>query len=368
MTDGVAPDAPTAAVRTTAVELEPSVAVPDDGAVGIADHSPAVAAEAPDDQGGGPSLPTGRWSLQTWLTFAIVAGSALFIFLEMHPQLIFSSTTPTGGDMGAHVWGPAYLRDELLPNWQLSGWTPDWYAGFPAFRFYMVLPALAIVILNAGVGVIAGSLLLASAGLLAYVAWRRRRIRLATAVIIVGVLAAVLVSLPYGVAFKIVAVSGLVTMPINGWAMGRLARVPFPGPPLLAVATLPFVFDRSFNIYGGNAASTMAGEFAFSISLSAGLLLIGLIARGLDTNKGRAVAAAALAVVILSHVLPVIFVAIVCGWLFVLRVGRGQLGWAAVTVPVGVLLSAFWLFPFFLQHTYLNDMGWGKTGGFTDLG
>ena len=41
-----------------------------------------------------------------------------------------SDTTPAGGDMGAHVWGPAYLRDVLLPSGRLSGWTADWYAGF----------------------------------------------------------------------------------------------------------------------------------------------------------------------------------------------------------------------------------------------
>ncbi|MGI9603919.1 MAG: hypothetical protein ACR2QE_18700 [Acidimicrobiales bacterium] len=329
-------------------------------------------AEPDDDLGLDPlepaqPIPRGRWSIQAWLTLAIVAGSAVFILIEMHPQLIFSSSTPTGGDMGAHVWGPAYLRDELLPNWQLSGWTPDWYAGFPAFRFYMVLPSLAIVGLNAGVGIIPGSLLIASIGLLAYVAYRQGRVRLAVAVGVAGGLALLLVSMPYGMAFKVVAVSGLVTMPITGWAMGYLARVPFPGAPMLAVATLPFVFDRSFNIYGGNAASTMAGEFAFSISLSASLLAIGLVARGLRTGRGRALTAVVLAVVVLCHLLPMIFVAIACTWLFVLRVGRGQMQWAFTTVPVALLLSAFWLGPFYLRREFLNDMGWGKTGGFKEL-
>ena len=63
-------------------------------------------------------------------------------------DLVFDDTTPTGGDFGAHVWGPAYLRDHLLPSFRLNGWTMDWYAGMPAYRFYMVLPALAIVPVN----------------------------------------------------------------------------------------------------------------------------------------------------------------------------------------------------------------------------
>ena len=58
--------------------------------------------------------------------------------------------SPSGGDMGAHVWGPAFLRDHLLTEGRLSGWTPDWYAGFPAYQFYMVVPSLLIVALDVG--------------------------------------------------------------------------------------------------------------------------------------------------------------------------------------------------------------------------
>src|SRR5205823_4783756 len=70
--------------------------------------------------------------------------------------------------------------------------------------------------------------------------------------------------IPYGVAFKLVAVSGCVTFPVACWFFGRSARLPFPLPALLSVGGLLFLFDRSFSIYGGNIASTMAGEFAFS--------------------------------------------------------------------------------------------------------
>ena len=63
-------------------------------------------------------------------------------------DLVFDDNTPTGGDMGAHVWGPAFLRDHLLPNFQLNGWSMDWYAGLPTYRFYMVVPALMIVALD----------------------------------------------------------------------------------------------------------------------------------------------------------------------------------------------------------------------------
>ena len=44
--------------------------------------------------------------------------------------------------------------------------------------------------------------------------------------------------LPYGVAFKLVAVSGLVTLPFCCWAFGRLARFRYPMPELFAFAGL----------------------------------------------------------------------------------------------------------------------------------
>ena len=52
--------------------------------------------------------------------------------------------------MGAHVWAFGYLRDVLLPDLRFSGWAPDWYAGFPVFRYYMVVPFLAMVVVNSG--------------------------------------------------------------------------------------------------------------------------------------------------------------------------------------------------------------------------
>ena len=74
-------------------------------------------------------------TLKSMVTTAIVLGATLMVFATMQPSLIFRNNTPTGGDMGAHVWGPAYLRDVLLPHWRLTGWSMDWYAGFPMYRF-----------------------------------------------------------------------------------------------------------------------------------------------------------------------------------------------------------------------------------------
>src|SRR4051812_20558005 len=67
----------------------------------------------------------------------VVVAATGFVLGQLGLGNLLSNTTPAGGDMGAHVWGPAFLRDHLLPHGRLSGWTPDWYDGFPAYQFYM---------------------------------------------------------------------------------------------------------------------------------------------------------------------------------------------------------------------------------------
>ncbi|MBW3548550.1 MAG: hypothetical protein KY452_10505 [Actinobacteria bacterium] len=264
----------------------------------------------------GPTRRLRRRVPERTLTVVLVAVAVGFVLAQLQRGLLVSDTVPAGGDMGAHVWGPAFLRDHLLPQWRLSGWSPDWYAGFPAYHFYMVLPSLAIVALD--------------------------------------------VVLPYNVAFKLVTVSGLLALPVAAWAFGRLGRLPFPGPALLAVATLPFLFDRSFTIYGGNVASTLAGEFAFSISLALAVVFLGLVLRGLETGRHRVAAAVVLALCLLCHVIPAIFAGVGALLALALHADRSRVRWLATTGVVGALLTAFWTVPFVLRRPYLNDMGWEK--------
>src|SRR5919199_1439420 len=259
-----------------------------------------------------------RPSVEQLLSLGVVAAAALFVFSQLHPSLIFANTTPAGGDMGAHVWGPAYMRDHLLPHLRLFGWAPSWYDGFPAFQFYFPLPSLFIVILD------------------------------------------VLLPIPYGVAFKVVTILGLLSLPVCAWAFGRLSGMRFPGPALLAVATVPFLFDRGFTIYGGNIASTLAGEFSFSISLSLALLFLGVVARGLDTGRRRGLAAVLLALTGLSHLLPTIFAVLGALVLLLLRPGRRRVKFVAGIIGVGGLLAAFWSLPFLIRLPYANNMGWEK--------
>jgi hypothetical protein len=258
-----------------------------------------------------------------WIRIALIGVSTIIAIKVIQPSLVFKDTTPTGGDMGAHVWGPAYLRDHLLP-WKLNGWSMDWYSGLPIYRFYMVVPALFVVILN--------------------------------------------FVFPYGVALKIVAVAGIVTLPICCWIFGRLARFAFPIPELFAMVGLVYLLDESYTIYGGNVASTMAGEYSFSISLSFAMLAFGFFANGMQTGKHRVKAAVFMALAVLCHGIVAIYVAVGLLLMALLWLDKAKVRWFITTAGSGALLSAFWVGPFLLNHAYMTDMkykGEPGNGSFT---
>jgi hypothetical protein len=164
---------------------------------------------------------------------------------------------------------------------------------------------------------------------------------------------------PYGIAFKIVACLGLVTLPWCCWAFGRLAKFRYPIPELMALAGLVFLFDESFSIYGGNVKSTMAGEFSFSIALSFAILGLGLFANGLRTGKYRSWAAIVLALAMLSHGIVLIFVVLAAFLMWLVYIDRTRLVYGFTVGVAAVLLSAFWVVPFLANHQYMTDMKYG---------
>ncbi len=312
--------------------------------VEVAPAEPALGGERPPP----PTPPTPllsrltrRSSWPAWATLAAVAGVTLVALSQLHPSLLLANTTTAGGDTGAHVILPAFLKSNLLTHGQITGWDPDWYDGFPLYTFYFPLPGLITVLFNAVV--------------------------------------------PYNVAFKLVTVLGTLTLPVCAWAFGRMAGLRDPGPSCLAAATLPFLFEPSFSIYGGNILSTMAGEFSYSLSLSIAILFLGVVASGLRTGRLRAMAAVLFAAALLCHLYPAIFAGIgAVVWLLLdadvtrgLRRGsRGRLArrrwskrlvWGGIAGAVGVGLTAWWLVPFAAGQAYTTNMGWLNVDGFPDL-
>ena len=246
------------------------------------------------------------------LPAVLVGAASLIILVVMNPWLILTATTPTGGDMGAHVFGPAYLRDSLLSEGRILGWSNDWFAGFPAFYFYFPLPSLVIVAFD--------------------------------------------FVLPYGVAFKIVTVLGLLALPPAIYFHARAMKLNRDIALIAAGAGVAFAFLESFSIYGGNVASTLAGEFSYSWSFALSLVYLGLLMKAVrDDRRYAKWAALALALTALSHVLTTI-VAIFAS-IFVLAWKKGFLRTLLVWLW-GFAIAAFWALPLLARIGLTSDMAW----------
>ena len=298
-------------------------------------HEPLRSQAMVASSGADLSVPdSARDSGRDWTTIIsalVVVASCLTVLAALHPELLIRSTTAAGGDMGAHVWFPAYLRDHLLGQFRVAGWAPDWFAGFPAGQFYFPLPALAVVFLD--------------------------------------------VVMPYNIAFKLVTVIGVVMMPAAAYAFGRGIRAPRPTPELFSLATVLFLFFKgasgsgpniatiAFNqgIMGGTLRSTLAGEFSFSIGIALALVFLGAFASALNRRTRSWVPALLLAATVLSHIVVAIFavVAALIIWATVKRPLR-VLGQSAAIGGAGALLTAFWSLPLLATFGYTANMRYEK--------
>jgi hypothetical protein len=288
--------------------------------------------EEPFDAGVMPPSRSGFSRAAPGLASALVViGVVAVVLWQVHLPMLFTDTTTTGGDTGAHFMMPSLFNTLLFPH--LTGWDPGWYDGYPAYTFYFVLPDVLVA--------------------------------LASHVI------------AYDVAFKLATVLGSVLLPVAAWASGRLFGLKAPIPAALAAATLPYLFDYTWTIYGGNLFSTLAGEYAYSLSVAALVLFLGLFARGVRTGRHRGWAAVVLAVCILAHVVPGLLA--LAGALVLtvvellpprLELSDGDLDahrsptatvwWAVSTVGIGLMLCAWWLVPFGLRLPYSTSMNYTK--------
>lgn len=303
-------------------------------------------------------------AVEAGVTVLVVVLGTILVLATLNPHNLFSDTTTTGGDMGSHLWGPRYLIDHLLPHLRLSGWTPDWYDGFPAYQFYMVVPSLFVVLLHVGlpwylaIPVAALSILLALAG------WQRERLYRSRWLLFAAGFLLLNLALPlsYNRSFKIVTAMGLLTLPLACWTLAKAADLKFPTPPLFAAAGLIFIFNRepafnnTGNIIGGNFQSTMAGEFSFSIALAILILALGVLAAGLRTGKYRVWASVLLAAAAVSHGIVLIYTAVTAILLCAVWVDRQRWKYAITVGVTTLLLSMWWVGPFLLSHDFMTDM------------
>lgn len=263
-------------------------------------------------------MPRVRWERAVGLV--VVAVAAFYVLSQLQIHLLLRDTTANGGDTGAHVWWPAFMRDHVFSKFRLAGWSPDWYAGFPVGQFYFPIPALLIVALD--------------------------------------------VFIPYNVAFKLVTALGPVLLPVAAYSLARGLRAPWPAPPLFAVATLPFMFftpaEHNFRIMGGNLPSTLAGEFSFTIALALAMFFLAALAVSLDTGRRLWLPALLLGLTVMTHGIVTIFAAAGGIVVWVARAGRRTFIISLAVALVAFLVAAVWALPALGLFPYMTDMGWGK--------
>jgi len=276
--------------------------------------------------------------------FALIAAPTVLILLTMSGALgpilrdgqslwrlpyLLIANTPTGGDMGAHVLLPKVLLEETLASGRILGWSMDWYAGFPVLYFYFPLPALTTVALD--------------------------------------------LILPYGIAFKLVTIVGLVATPAAAYFFVKYLGFTRFVAAIAGVAGSLFVFMESYSIFGANIKSTLAGEFSFSWSFALSILYIGMVVHAYRQRRKVAVwAGIVLGFTALAHIITTIVAVIAVlplvlapiALLFVDRTraraaGAGAIGVMSTWV-IGFGLSAFWSLALGVNvfSGMTSDMGW----------
>jgi putative flippase GtrA len=270
-------------------------------------------------------VPVRQQQIATVIGFVAIFGLLLYYF---EPRIMLTATTTTGGDTGAHIYAPWYLKTHLLPKGLIEGWSPGWFAGFPMFQFYFPLVALF-------------------QALVSYV-------------------------MPYQVAFKLGTILGIFFLPVAVYIFFRLLRLRFPTPLVGAIFSLGFLFMQSFSIYGGNIASSLAGEYGYALSLALSLVFAGLAYRLATEERGRPLlAAGVLAVTVLAHIVPVIAIAVMTPLLLFWAVRR--FGWAralrrfTLVYGIALALTAVWSIPFVARIGYTPDMNWIPLSGSKNL-
>jgi hypothetical protein len=107
----------------------------------------------------------------------------------------------------------------------------------------------------------------------------------------------------------------------------------------------------------------MAGDFSHSIALSLGVLALGVLAAGLRTGRYRVWASVLLAAACVSHGIVLIFVAGAALLIWLVWVDRTRLIYGLTVGVTALLLMAWWVGPFLLNHAYMTDMKYGGEPG-----
>jgi hypothetical protein len=241
----------------------------------------------------------------------LLAAEAL-VLAAVDPAAALRNVLPYGSDQTGHPYNVSELAANLH-HFQLTGWSQGWYDGFPTGVLYPVLAP--------------------------------------------GIAAVASLIIPLAVAFKLTVAAGPVLLPVCAYLAGRLARLPRACAVLLAVFTLPFLFDVSCNVCGGPIESTMVGEYAYSWGIAFGLLSLGATVRLCEGSGSRWWPPLLLGAAALAHPVTALWTAL--GVVLII----GHAWWfqrrppvrTAIPLLLGLLLGLTWWLPFLADRQFMPE-------------
>ena len=191
----------------------------------------------------------------TNLFIKVALGSLLLIFLRV--ELVFSDLLPTGGDMGAHIVPTKFFVSELFNNFKLSGWSQDWFAGYPLYYFYFPLPPIIVSLLN--------------------------------------------FVFPFSISFKTMVLLSqvLLVLSIEMLMRKNTKQFSFYG---YGVGMI-YLLTESFTIFGGNLASSLAGQYSFTYSIAFANFSIFYLIKS-DYKNNTEIASLFIGLSVISHLIP----------------------------------------------------------------
>ena len=193
--------------------------------------------------------------LKNNLFVKVALGSLLLIFLRI--ELVFSDLLPTGGDMGAHIVPTKFFVTELFNNFKLSGWSQDWFAGYPVYYFYFPLPPIITSLLS--------------------------------------------FLFPFSISFKTMVLISQVLLVISIEMLMRnnSKEFSFYG---FGVGLL-YLLTESFTIFGGNLASSLAGQYSFTYSIAFANFSLFYLLKS-NHRYSTEIASLLIGLSVLSHLIP----------------------------------------------------------------
>ena len=240
----------------------------------------------------------------------------LILFLRV--DLVFENNTPTGGDMGAHIVAIDTFIKDFMPNFQINGWSNDWFGGYPLYYFYFPLPAIITFFLN--------------------------------------------LIFPFGIAFKIMVVLSIILVVYSIEKLMRKTsnQISIYG----ATAGLFYVFTESFTIYGGNLASTLAGQFSFGYSLAFANLSIFYLLKS-NNNFRFPISSIFLALCLLSHLIPFIIYSPIYAFYWLSR--KQNFNQKILSISIFLALVSRWSASLIMNLEYTTNMSYTPFSRIEDL-